>query len=298
MYTYPQLSASEQASLPKLIEPADAIPNKFADSTHQLFACRTVDGDMVLKVCNAASIAHSTFWQGANHLFGTDFPNSLGHIHLTHDFLQQHGKLNVPDYIAAHAGRFVLCRFIDGTDFQAEQITDAWVIALADHVAALHQCKHPQWGMLHAPQLPAAAWTDRVRDTLIVLAQQHTSLALEPWLSAALSQIDQLHESEFVPMMLDLRWDQFRHTSEGGLALIDLDAFVMAPRAIDLLLLENVLSPAQWQVFKPHYMQSHAWPDLTAQKPCYQLLLFLLNVLGETDLARWMQRLKRPGLER
>ena len=87
MFTYPQLTATEQAGLPKLIAQPNAIPNKFEDSTHQLFHCKTADGDMVLKVCNTATIEKSTFWLGANHLFAADFPNSLGNIHLTHQFL-------------------------------------------------------------------------------------------------------------------------------------------------------------------------------------------------------------------
>lgn len=291
MFAYPLLTATEQAALPKLLAQPDALPNRFADSTHQLFHCRTVDGDMVLKVCNAASIAQSAFWQGVNHLFAADFPGSLGNIHLTHHFLHQHGTLSVPECIAARDQRFVLCRFINGSDLQANHIADAWVIALADYLATLHQHRYTHWGKLHAPQFPASAWAYRVHDTLVFLAQQQASLNAGPLLSEVLSQVNNIHETEFVPMMLDLRWDQFRHTVDHGLTLIDLDAFVIAPRALDLLLLEYVLSPVQWQVFRQRYMQTHTWPDMTAQKPCYQLLLFLMHVLGETDLKNWMQRL-------
>ena len=102
-------------------------------------------------------------------------------------------------------------------------------------------------------------------------------------------------------MMLDLRWDQLRSVDNGdldhdrsdndSLALIDLDAFVIAPKNLDLVLLQYVLSPAQWLLFKQQYCQTHVWPDYTQQKPCYQLLLFLMNVLGETDLRRWMNQI-------
>ncbi|HSI27937.1 MAG TPA: hypothetical protein VK953_01550, partial [Methylophilus sp.] len=82
-----------------------------------------------------------------------------------------------------------------------------------------------------------------------------------------------------------------RYSVNNDLALIDLDAFVIAPRALDLVLLEYVLTPAQLAVFKQHYTQTHTWPEHTADTHCYQLLLFLMNVLGETDLAKWMQRI-------
>jgi len=92
MFTYPQLTLAEQASLPKLIAQANAIPNKFEDSTHQLFDCQTANGAMVLKVCNTPTIAKSHFWLGTNHLFAADFPNSLGNIHLTHHFCKKTGR--------------------------------------------------------------------------------------------------------------------------------------------------------------------------------------------------------------
>lgn len=290
MFAYPLLTSTEQAELPALLAPAKAIPGKFEDSTHQLFYCQTAAGEMVLKVCTPDTIAQSRFWRGANHLFAADFPNSLGDMHLTHDFLQDKGLLTVPELVAAGARRFVLSRFIAGTDLVAAHIDDAWVIALARHLAALHHYRHHHWGSLHAPQFSAAAWPVRVHDTLTMLLAQEDTWQTEPIVSAVLSQVHAIEETEFVPMMLDLRWDQFRQTTQHGLALIDLDAFVIGPRALDLLLLEYVLTPAQLAVFKQHYLPIHPWPVLTTQKPCYQLLLFLMHVLGEQDLLAWMQR--------
>lgn len=296
MFTYPQLSASEQASLPKLIAQPTAIPNKFEDSTHQLFYCQTTDDGMVLKVCNVATIEKSPFWRGANHLFAADFPNSLGDIHLTHHFLAKNGTLSVPEFIAAGANRFVLTRFVTGKDLETELISEQWVVALANHIAKLHKCTYSRWGKLHAPQFSAQEWASRLYETLNFLTQQYDMRIEEALLSEILRQATNIHETEFVPVMLDMRWDQFRCCQSSAddtntLALIDLDAFVIAPRALDLILLEYVLTPVQWARFKQHYMQIHAWPDLAAQKSCYQLLLFLMNVLGERDLAKWMQRI-------
>lgn len=294
MFTYPQLSASEQASLPKLIAQPTTIPNKFEDSTHQLFYCQTTDGAMVLKVCNATTVEKSHFWLGVNHLFAAGFPNSLGNIHLTHHFLQKNGTLIVPGFVAAKANRFVLTRFLTGKDLEAEQIAEQWVVALADHLSKLHQCTYSRWGKLHAPQFSAQEWASRLHETLSFLAEKQDTHLEEALLSEALTQATNIHETEFVPVMLDLRWDQFRccqsiEADPSDIALIDLDAFVIAPRALDLILLEYVLTPVQWARFKQHYTQTHAWPDVAAQKPCYQLLLFLMNVLGERDLAKWMQ---------
>lgn len=291
MFTYPQLTPSEQAGLPKLIAKPAAIPNKFEDSTHRLFYCQTENGDMVLKVCHEATIGKSHFWSGANHLFATDFPNSLSNIDITHDFLEKNGALTVPEFVSASANRFVLTRFLAGKDVDTAHISDQWVRQLAQHIAKLHQGRYTSWGKLHAPQFSAKEWASRLQETLFLLAKQHDSLIAEHLMAEILALAKNSHETDFVPMMLDLRWDQFRSSSDNDLALIDLDAFVIAPRALDLVLLEYVLTPAQLAVFKQHYAQMHPWLEHTANTPCYQLLLFLMNVLGENDLAKWMQRI-------
>jgi Ser/Thr protein kinase RdoA (MazF antagonist) len=291
MFIYPQLTPSEQTSLPKLLARPETIPNKFEDSTHQLFHCQTADGGMVLKVCNQATIQRSSFWSGANHLFAADFPNSLGDIHLTHHFLQNNGTLSVPECVSARAHRFVLTRFLAGTDVETQHISDQWVIQLAGHIAKLHQCTYASWGKLHTPEFSAQEWASRLHDTLLFMARQNATPIDDSLLAEVLAGAGKCQETEFVPMMLDLRWDQFRSSGSSELALIDLDAFVIAPRALDLVLLEYVLTPAQLALFKQHYVQTHTWPDHNENTPSYQLLLFLLNILGESDLKAWMQRI-------
>ena len=289
-YSYPKLTPSEQAKLPKLTEAPKAMPSRFEDSTHELWHCQTVDGEMVLKVCNATTVTQSPFWLGLNHLFGADFPNSLSNIQFTHDYLQENGRLAIPDFVASQANQFVLTRFVNGQDVDSQQVDDSSVIAMAQHIASLHQRTFPRWGKLDAPTFTAQDWATRLQNTLRLLAEQSKTPINQTWLNAILAQASEIKETTFVPMMLDLRWDQLRLTSENALALIDLDAFVIAPKNLDLVLLEYVLSPAQWAIFKHTYVQILAWPNNLEHQSCYQLLLFLMHVLGETDLHKWMQR--------
>ena len=291
MHTYPLLTALEQAALPKLMAAPILLPSKFDDSTHQIWLCETLDGRMVLKVCNQAAVAKSGFWLGVNHLFGADFPNSLGQIQQTHALLNNLGVYTVPDFVASSSNRFVLTRFVEGVDVDASQVTDAMVLRLAKHVGLLHQCQQATWGELHTPAYPASDWCKRLHATLVALAEQSAVTIPDALLEGVLKQVSTLEEPEFVPLMLDLRWDQFRTAGDkGALALIDLDAFVMGPRALELVLLEYVLTPAQFPIFKAAYTKRNEWPSYASHKPCYQLLLFLMQVLGETDLASWMKR--------
>lgn len=291
MYTYPLLTALEQAALPKLMAAPILLPSKFDDSTHQIWLCDTMDGRMVLKVCDHAAVAKSGFWNGVNHLFGADFPNSLGQIQQTHALLNNLGAYTVPDFVASSSNRFVLTRFVEGVDINAMQVTDSMVLGLAKHISQLHQYKQETWGALHNPVYLSNDWSRRLHATLVTLATQSAVTIPDVFLDDVLKQVSTLEESTFVPLMLDLRWDQFRTAGDkGALALIDLDAFVMGPRSLELVLLEYVLTPAQFSMFKAAYTKRNEWPSYASHKPCYQLLLFLMQVLGETDLMSWMKR--------
>lgn len=295
MFTYPHLTAAEQNHLPKLLVKPSTLASRFNDSTHHLWHCKTNNGEMVLKVCNHTSVTNSHFWIGLNHLFDANFPTNLGEIHLTHDFLAQHGSLAVPDLIASKANRFVLTRFLAGVDLDANEVDDKWVVKLVKHIAQLHQCTHKNWGSLHDPKFSAEDWGKRLNKTLRFLTTKSDAdfsqlHQLNTLVLSTLAQAKIIQESEFVPMMLDLRWDQLRQIAEDDLALIDLDAFVIAPKNLDLVLLEYVLNPEQWALFKQHYQAIHPWPNYAEQKSCYQHLLFLMHILGEKDLNKWMQR--------
>jgi hypothetical protein len=288
MLTYPQLTSAEQANLPKLLAKPIAMPSKFDDSTHHIWHCQTADGEMVLKVCNQLAIKQSTFWLGLNHLFNADFPNNLAYIERMHHLLVQKVALPIPQYVASASDRFVLTRFLAGHDLKTNQINKAQVVALANHIALLHQYTYKQWGSLHAPMFATQDWGNRLHTTLCYLVTQRGLSMTESLIEKILSEAKDIQENIFVAMMLDLRWDQLRSLENGELALIDLDAFVIAPNNLDLVLLQYLLTPKQWLLFKAQYCQVHTWPDYTQQKPCYQLLLFLMNVLGETNLTRWM----------
>jgi hypothetical protein len=291
MLTYPQLTSAEQANLPKLLVEPIAIPSKFEDSTHHVWHCKTVEGEMILKVCNQATITQSAFWLGLNHLFEADFPNSLGDIQRTHDFLQENGALTVPTFVASKAKRFVLSLFLAGQDLDSTQINEQYIIALAKHISRLHQHSSAHWGCLHAPTFTAQDWVPRLEQTLRFLAEKSKTRIDEDRLNAILAQTSNIKETSFVPMMLDLRWDQLRDCDDHTLALIDLDAFVIAPKSLDLVLIANLLTPAQLLLFKKYYSELQPWPDYTQQQPSYQLLLFLMQVLGDTDLVSWMKRI-------
>jgi hypothetical protein len=162
------------------------------------------------------------------------------------------------------------------------------VIKLAKHLAVLHQQTSTTWGRLSKPTLKADEWSTRLHDVLVALVETNEINIPQDIVELVLEQTKMLQVEQFVPIMPDLRWDQLRLLENGELAVVDLDAFVIAPRELELVLLEYLLTPQQAELFKQVYQAYLPIPDLSDCRYSYRLLLFLMNVLGESSIENWM----------
>ena len=289
MVNYPKLSAQQQQDLPRLIQ-ADAIAKSFEDSTHQLWQCNTTDGMMMLKVCDEASVKQSSFWQGMTLLFDVDLPAQLGEFQTVYAQLATLSPLQIPDYIASSSTdnntspAFILSEFLAGDMIELDEISDDMIIALAQHISQLHDHQHHYAGAIYSANISTQQWREKLQNTLKQLAKQQNiskDIVDKAMILAAQCSVDY-----FVPVMIDLRWDQFLQQQGRLTALLDLDAFVYAPRELELVLLEYILNKRQAKTFNQHY--HHKLPDLMTVRYVYRLVLFMMNILGEKDLNSWL----------
>ncbi|PHS24520.1 MAG: hypothetical protein COA83_07925 [Methylophaga sp.] len=290
-FSYPYLSATQQQNLPELIQ-LTPLPKMFDDSTHQLWRCDTVEGEFMLKVCDGNAVANSTFWQGMSLLFDVQLPAQLGEFKGVYDLISQHSPLMIPDHIASDSENsnkqqraFILTKMLSGSMVEPHDVDDEMMKALAKHISQMHAQQQTTWGRVTQPELALDDWPIRLQNTLITLAVQQDIPG--NLLAEALSQAKTIKADFAVPIMLDLRWDQFLQENGKLSALVDLDAIVYAPRELELVLLEYILTPKQAIIFKSEYPYSI---DLSQVRQPYRLLLFLMNVLGKKDVGCWMQR--------
>lgn len=243
----------------------------------------------MLKLCDHANIDQSPFWQAMNSLFAINFPASLGNIAEVYQRISAISPLAVPSLITSMEAEFVLTRWLSGEDVDASAVTALAIKSLANHIGLMHQQQHPQWGSLQQSEFTAEDWPLRLKMTLQQQADSIDQTVLKP----ALKQAEQLCENTFVPIMPDLRWDQFLMQQAKLSALVDLDAIVYGPRTLEFVLLEYLLDQKQADLFAVEYLNYQTIPDLTAVRLPYRLLLFLMNVLGETDLNSWLNHPER-----
>jgi len=295
MSAYPYLSSEQQQALPELIQ-VSALPVMYDDSTNRLWHCETVDGPMILKVCDSQNVGSSTFWQGMDTLFQVDLPSQIDKFDRVYSEMSTASSLAIPGFISSSSATengqtsaFILAKLLSGDMVESQHVDDAMVSDLAEYISTLHQNKRQTWGALYYDGIDKEQWPQRLRETLTFLAGKQQALISNELLSDALSEAETITVDTFVPIMPDLRWDQFLQQDGTLSALVDLDAIVYGPRELELVLLEFLLNEQQARTFIDKYQQTHSLPNLAKVRKSYRLLLFMMNVLGEKNVDAWMQ---------
>ena len=271
---------------------AEYIPQRFGDSTHDLWRFQSKQGNYFLKVCSNTNLP---FWQIMQQFFGVDLQYDIQNFEKLYGHISTLTSLKIPELIKAESisqqGSYILTSEVEGSIPDNSNISDVMVEQLAQHLATLHQDQHNNWGLVNQPLFNRDDWQKRLSNTLEKSAHKWggDQTKYNPYLESALEACNHLNVNEFVPLMLDLRWDQFLITKDNAeLILLDLDAFVRAPRELEFVLLEYLLDKQQIECFIKIYSKHHTIPDLKYARSAYRLLLFFMEVLGEQDIDKWM----------
>jgi len=270
----------------------EEISQAFSDSTHRLWRLQHSGSDHTNQILKVCSKTQSPFWQIMHDLFDYDLKAEIPNFSKTYDVIEQACSLEIPQLITAdkcNETSFILAKEIDGNACDAD-ISNQMVIRLAEHLAELHSLKNKQWGSIRDPKFVPDDWSKRLKTSLRESTRKWGGVFLQSkfYLKQAIQACDAIEVTECVAMIPDLRWDQFLQKDNKLSALVDLDAFVYAPRELDFVILEYLLSADLVNVFAETYSKYHVIPDIESVRPAYRLLLFYMQILGETDLDRWM----------
>lgn len=296
------------------------IPSIFTDNTHLVYQLEFLaDSSLerrtfsrVLKILRADNLLQNSFWQQVYQLFGLDLRKNLSNQAWLGQKLAEltgFSGLKIPQILAAEnpsviTGKelpgFVLAEFLPGNAGNQSLMNQQNIEIFARWFYQLQQYKFATWGM-HAnsgqPEFALPAFGEKLAKALqeFVLnhkAKQssHNQAWLEENFAFILQQAKDLKPKTAVFTMLDLRWDQFLFDQNQQIdALIDLDAFVIAPPELSWVILEYLFDCNQAWLFKQAYQALGGQiPDLSTARNPYRLWLFALNILGENDLQKWL----------
>jgi len=286
------------------------LPGLYEDSSSTIWlikrlAKNDVDlhAELIIKKCDDhKAILTTPFWKGMYELFDLTLYQAYQNAKYLYPFIASKTHLKVPeavDVLVEQNQSALIVEKMQGKAFKTEEITDNNVKALAQFLAKLHQKTHDCIGKIqsvsHANHPVDIAeskqyWHQTLSKTLLTLNE--TNKISDRFLAELFIQINSIEINRIVPVMMDLRWDQFAEMNGELTAIFDLDAFVFAPIELDFIILEYLLKPQQIMVFREVYESFNG--ELTVltheQRNVYRVLLFLMNVLGETDLQKWLNQ--------
>lgn len=237
----------------------------------------------------------SPFWDGLSWLFGWR-PVTAHRTQARHNFLRPAGGLPVPRMLGhGQVGEtgYLVMESMPGQRCGAfEQFSPAGLEAYGQHLASLHAHQYPHTGAPGgAKGYPAAQFPARLAAVLDRLAFQYYQE--QPELTVLLGEMREralaLRISACAPVLVDLDPTQYLVDENGfPCALIDTDAYVLAPRDLDLISLEYLLTPEQATHFIRGYAGALPLPDLSEVRLVYRYLYFLMEVHGIEDLEECM----------
>lgn len=275
-----------------------AYPAAYSDHTNDIWRVRTATEDVVVRIPRSPGgwdYEARAFWLGCRHLFGLD-PTRPARLAPTNDLLARLCPIPVPRVLRQGVVAGHPCLVVER--LPGERLTDLRALpaaALADLGAALarvHRRRFDWWGApFGGARRPLAAFHARLAATLDALVARFFARdaalagALPAYRAAALA----LPAPESAALvMIDVDATQFLAAGGRITGLVDTDAYVVAPRALDLIGYEYELDAASAAAFAEGYRTILPLPDLRAVRPVYRYLYRLLEVQGAVPLEAWM----------
>jgi len=279
------------------------LPGLFDDSSCQVWAFKGQlpfdEGcsDFILKSHSATTV--TPFWRGMQLMFGLSVREAYQNAPESYAYLSKVCSLQTPkvlDVLSSQYSSALVLEKIAGESVNPVDVTNQIITQLAEYLARLHQQSVTSLGALNSNSAAKQThvlsfWQQRLKQTVMSLAE--TNYSQNKYVLEALDKIKEVNYQKLVPLMMDLRWDQFAQQKGVLTGVFDLDAYVKAPIELDFVILEYLLTEPQLEIFVEAYNRANAnealiIPSLENVRFVYRMVFFLMNALGETDIDKWM----------
>ncbi|UQB42688.1 hypothetical protein JX580_01985 [Thiomicrospira microaerophila] len=269
---------------------------RFADSTHSLVRLDTNCGFFYLKWPRVA-IKQQPFWQGIQAWFGYRLAESYPFQFDWVKRLEPYTPFKLAEIVRSvsvsdlHQQAYVLTREMHGNSQPPKQFSAPALALIAKHFAGLQSLSSPNWGQSFLKSHQAQVWSTHTFKFI-----ENLDLP-QDLVKAAVAQAAAYPPVEFVPVMLDFRWDQLQWLADLPFGMVDMDAWVMAPASLNLAMLEllfDAKQAAHWQSLFVQELQQQGrsaemlFTELSAWRKVFRLILFKLNWLGADNLQAWL----------
>ena len=251
----------------------------------------------ILKNHKNDNLAGSTpFWHAMKLLFVMDLTKSYLNSFYSYQYLEKYSILKIPtvyDVLEGSNSCAIALEKIDAVAMSIKDVNRSNIERFSRFLAGLHQQKVDRFGVIEPLQkdfdcIEDLTWHERLALTITTLAGGRNIDST--YVNKSLELLQAVRIKKIVPLMMDLRWDQFALKKGDLVGVFDLDAFVFAPIELDYVILEYLLPVEQVQYFYNEYFSitGQSIQITGEQRFVYRVLFYLMNALGETDFEKWM----------
>lgn len=266
----------------------------FADHGSRVFRVRTEREHVVARAFRADG-ALGPFWGCLRALFGID-PRVTAEAVATYALLEQAGSFTVPRVRRtgdAADRTWLVVDFMPGAPLASfDELSDRGLFELGRGLAGIHRHRFatlgsPSGSVRYPPEeLPA-----RLGVALDTFADTHPDAPVPARsrreLRDAIAGLAAPVEGTLV--LPDIFPPQFLQRDGRIVALVDIDAYVIGPRELDLVCLEYFVDARAAASFVRGYEEVAPMPALREVRPAYRWLLWVLTMNPMAlDLERWM----------
>lgn len=267
----------------------------YSNHASDVWLVRTAAESVVVRTSRLNGQPDNDFWWGLRDLFGVD-PRRVFDMEPVNQILHQQSTIPVPRVFrrAVLDGRpYVMVELMPGSALDSFATLRLEVlIDLGEALARIHQyrfdwCGAPTGAVKHGLDQFHTQMVMTMRELVARFYPDHQQIRerLEPMCEAALALPAPTVGALVMP---DIDPTQFLTDGARLTALVDTEAYVVGPAALDLLALEYVLDARQAQAFAQGYRRVSPLPDLTLVRPVYRYFYRLIRIQGSVPLDHWL----------
>lgn len=276
-----------------VLEQVELVPD-FEDHGSSVFRVRTASEHVVVRAFRAPAV-DGPFWGCLNALFGID-PRSAAEAASIYGLLGTVSPFPVPRVlrIGKVSGReWLVVELMAGAPMVSfGELSDDGLQSFGRGLASIHARRfatfgNPSGSVRYAPAEFPARLTAALREAAKFHPQGPLSDRL---LDDACAAIARLPVPDAWSLVLpDLFPPQFLHSEGQIVAFVDVDAYVIGPRELDLVVLEYFVDARSAALIASGYVEVAPLPELRDVRRAYRLFLWVLtmNPLA-LDEAQWM----------
>lgn len=266
----------------------------YENHSSDVWLVTTASEEVVVRTSKATDEPDGAFWGGCGMTFGLD-PRNVHAMEAVNNTLCSVGIIRVPRVL----GKGVMDReYVIVEKLEGEMISSfigqphEMLYSLGVGLAQIHAKRMPFAGN------PSGTFRVERKDFHRHLASSMAKMveqfySTNPQITTALPEMQRAVESLPIPestsfVLVDLDPSQFLTDGNTVTGLVDTEAYVLAPRELDLIALEYVLDEKSAASFRAGYESVEKMPDLSECRRPYRYLYRLIEIQGREDLDRWL----------